>query len=84
MQRVIEASHANQKMVKECARHLERLARAASMLGQKGLADDLFEIADDIQKSADGVVCAMSDDLNQHTKDVQKATGNMLLAALGK
>lgn len=84
MKQVINAGHENQKTIGKCARHLQRLARAASMLGQEGLAEDLFSIADEIQQSAEQVVHAVSDDLSQHIKDVQQATGNMLQAALGR
>lgn len=82
MDKSIEASGDNSELVTECTRHLRKLASSANMLGLRELAEDLVDIAETLDHSAEKVRKAVSSDLTSYIQNTGQATNNMMLAAL--
>ncbi len=80
MKKTLDATHRHQGLVRECTNHMNDLATAASLMGQKSLAKDLYKMATDLNISV-GIVCkAVGEDIVANVHATEKLSATMMSA----
>ncbi len=70
------------KVIEWRARCVARLASAAATLHQEGLANELFDISDELALAAKSLRDVVGNECHRGYKDAQQSTANMLGAVL--